>query len=126
MKDGTTQTGPGNQASSVDILSDTRGVDFAPYFKQLLPMIYKSWLPLIPEEARPPRYLKGETIIRFTINPDGKLAAMHLDASTRQVKLDRAAWGAITSIKQFPPLPAAFDGPNLELRIHFKVNTPQH
>jgi TonB family protein len=121
----TTQAGPGNQASGLDILSDTRGVDFGPYLRQVLPMIKRSWLPLIPEEARPPQNLQGETIIRFTINPDGKLAAMHLDASTRQVKLDRAAWGAITGFKQFPPLPAKFDGPNLELRIHFKVNTPQ-
>jgi TonB family protein len=126
VKDGTTQAGPGSQASSTEILSDTRGVDFGPYLRQVLPMIKSLWLPLIPEEARPPQNLQGETVIRFTINPDGKIGAMHLDASTRQMKLDRAAWGAIRAVGEFPPLPTEFSGPNLELRIHFKVNTPQH
>ncbi len=123
-KDGTTQTGLGAEALGTDILTDTQGVDFSPYLRQVLPMIKRSWLNLLPEEARTPFNLQGETLIRITISPDGKIGAMHLDASTRQVKLDRAAWGAITGIGQLPPLPADFSGPNLELRIHFIVNRP--
>ena len=36
--------------------------------------------------------------------------------------IDRAAWGSITGVGQFPPLPKEVHGPNLELRIHYLVN----
>ena len=123
VKDGTAQA---DLRSQVDVLTDTRGVDFAPYFKQVLPMIKRSWISLIPEEARAPQNLQGETVIRVTISPDGKISTMHLDESSHQIKLDHAAWGAITSAGQLLPLPTEFSGPNLELRVHFKVNTAQH
>jgi TonB family protein len=108
--------------TGVDILSDTMGVDFNPYLRRILHDIYVTWLPLIPEEARPPLNKSGETLIRFTILPDGRLGGMHLDGSTQDQALDRAAWGSITGVGQFPPLPKEFHGPNLELRIHYLVN----
>jgi TonB family protein len=114
---GGTQLGNG-----VDILSDTQGVNFEPYLQRILREIYQQWLPLIPEEARPPLMKQGVTQIRFTINPDGSIAAMHLDGSTHDEALNRAAWGSITGVGQFPPLPKQFHGPNLELRIHYLVN----
>jgi TonB family protein len=108
--------------TGVDILSDTMGVDFNPYLRRILHDIYVTWLPLIPEEARPPLNKQGETLIRFTILPDGRIGAMRLDGSTQDQALDRAAWGSITGVGQFPPLPKEFHGPNLELRIHYLVN----
>ena len=108
--------------TGVDILSDTMGVDFSPYLRRILREIYNTWLPLIPEEARPPLNKQGETLIRFSILPDGRIGAMHLDGSTQDQALDRAAWGSITGVGQFPPLPKEFHGPNLELRIHYLVN----
>ena len=106
----------------VDILSDTQGVDFQPYLQRILREIYQQWIPLIPEEARPPLRKQGMTQIRFTINADGTIAAMHLDGSSHDDALNRAAWGSITGVGQFPPLPKQFHGPNLELRIHYLVN----
>jgi hypothetical protein len=47
---------------------------------------------------------------------------MSLDGSSQDTAIDRAAWGGITGVGQFPPLPASFTGPNLELRIDFLVN----
>jgi TonB family protein len=120
--------GAGSSGSSsplntgVDILSDTQGVNFNPYISRILREIYQQWLPLIPEEARPPLSKQGETLIRFSILPDGTIGAMHLDGSTHDGALDRAAWGSITGVGQFPPLPKQFTGPNLELRIHYLVN----
>lgn len=108
--------------TGVDILSDTMGVDFNPYLKRIIYEIYHTWLPLIPEEARPPLNKQGETLIRFTILPDGRIGAMTLDGSTHDQAIDRAAWGSITGVGQFPPLPKEFHGPNLELRIHYLVN----
>ncbi len=123
-KDGTTQAVPRSPTTAADILSDTRGVDFGPYMKQLLQILIKSWAPLIPEEARSPINTQGVTVIRITIGSDGKLIAMHLDERSNHDKIDRAAWGSIAGVKQFPPLPEEFTGPNLEIRIHFIVNRP--
>ncbi len=105
-----------------EILSDTQGVNFNPYLKRILQEIYDQWIPLIPEEARPPLRKSGVTMIRFTILPDGNIGGMNLDDSTHDDALNRAAWGSIIGVGQFPPLPSQFHGPNLELRIHFLVN----
>ena len=107
---------------SVDVLSDTMGVDFGPYLKKIIREIYNTWIPLIPEEARPPLNKQGVTHIRFTILPDGRIGPMYLEGSTQDQALDHAAWGSITGVGQFPPLPKEFHGPNLELRIHYLVN----
>jgi TonB family protein len=123
-KDDAKQAAPLNRATGVEILTDTQGVDFGPYIRKSLAMIKKNWLPLIPEEARPPANVQGETVLRFTIAPDGKVSAMHLDGSSQHVNIDRAAWGAITGVGQFPPLPAEFKGSHLELRIDFYTNHP--
>ena len=108
--------------SGAEILSDTLGVDFGPYIKQLLRILRASWYPLIPEECAPPLNKEGSTLIRFTINANGTVSAMHLDASTHDTAIDRAAWGSITGVGQFPPLPKQFKGPNLDLRIHFIIS----
>jgi TonB family protein len=120
-KNDTKQTAP---SSGVEILTDTQGVDFGPYVRKALAIIKKNWIPLIPEEARPPANMQGETLIRFSILPDGKISAMHLDGSSQHTNIDRAAWGAITGVGQFPPLPTEFKGPYLELRIDFLTNRP--
>lgn len=105
-----------------EILSDTQGVNFNPYLQRILREIYDQWIPLIPEEARPPLRKSGITMIRFTILPDGTIGNMVLDGSTHDDALNRAAWGSIIGVGQFPPLPSQFHGPNLELRIHYLVN----
>lgn len=115
---------PSSRKGGVEILTDTQGVDFGPYIRRAVATIKKNWIPLIPEEARPPANVQGETVIRFTIAPDGKISAMHLDHSSQHDNIDRAAWGAITAVGQFPPLPTEFKGPKLELRIDFLTNMP--
>ena len=106
----------------VQVLSDTQGVDFNPYIRRIIADIYRNWLPLIPEEAKPPLSKQGETLVRFMILPDGRIGGMWLDGSTHDDAINRSAWGSITSEGQFPALPSQFHGPNLELRIHYYVN----
>jgi len=116
--------GRSGMGTGAEILSDTQGVDFGPYIRRILSDIKRNWIPLIPEEARPPLNKQGETLVRFTILPDGRIAAMNLDGSSQDQSIDKACWGAITGEGQFPPLPANFHGPNLELRIDFFTNKP--
>jgi TonB family protein len=121
---GGASSGRSGMGTGAEILSDTQGVDFGPYIRRILNDIKRNWIPLIPEEARPPLNKQGETLIRFTILPDGRIAAMTLDGSSQDQAIDRACWGGITGVGQFPPLPANFHGPNLELRIDFLTNKP--
>jgi outer membrane biosynthesis protein TonB len=119
---------PGSSAplqAGAQILSDTMGVDFSSYIRRVVADTQRNWEPLIPEEVEPPLYKKGIVGIRFTILPDGSIGEpMVLETRSGDVALDRAAWNAITSEGQFPPLPKEFHGPKLELRFGFFYNTP--
>ncbi len=108
-----------------EILSDTMGVNFDPYLKKILREIYEVWIPQLPQEAYPPLNKQGVTQLRFIILPDGKIGGIFLEGSTHDDALNRAAWGSITGVGQFPALPAEFHGPNLTLRIHYLVNQKQ-
>ena len=119
--DGTQQ----DQRVGADILSDTQGVDFGPYMRQALEMIRKSWVSSFPEGAKFLNEPQSETKIRFTIGQDGTISAMQLDQSAQLIEVDRAAWGSITGVERFPSLPSDFNGPNLILRITFRVKPAQ-
>ena len=112
----------GGAGTGLEVLSDTQGVDFDAYIRRLVADVKRSWLPLIPEEARPPLNKRGITQVRFTILPDGRIAAMHLDGSTHDTAIDKAAWNSILGVGQFQPLPSAYKG-SFELRLTFYLNT---
>lgn len=107
-----------------EVLSDTLGVDFNPYMRQVIRATYRSWDPLIPESVRPPLLKQGKVRIRFKILPDGSVKEMILEGPSGDVSLDRAAWGAIVNAG-YPQLPREFKGPFLELRFYFLYNTRQ-
>jgi TonB family protein len=65
---------------------------------------------------------KGIVGIRFSILPDGQIGDMTLETRSGDVALDKAAWYAITSEGQFPPLPRQYHGPQLDLRFNFFYN----
>jgi hypothetical protein len=119
---GVTAPGGAKGDGGIEVLSDMQGVDFSEYFKRLKREIMRNWIPLLPEETESPLYKKGDTYIIFSILPDGRIGEMHLDGSSHDVAIDKAAWGSITSEGQFQALPSQFHGPNLTLRIHYTVN----
>jgi TonB family protein len=105
-----------------EILSNTMGVNFGPYMRRVIEATYRSWIPIIPESARPPLDKQGRTGVRFKIYPDGSVKEMILEFPSGDVSLDRAAWGGITGASPYPPLPKEFKGPFLELRFGFYYN----
>jgi TonB family protein len=110
---------PTASMGSLDVLSDTMGVDFGPYLARILHDIKQNWIVAIPESAV---FKKGKTSIQFAILKDGSVRAMQLFSSSGDAPLDRAAWAGITGSNPFPPLPNEFAGPYLELRIRFCYN----
>ena len=109
----------GRQVGNLEILSDTQGVDFAPYLARILHDVRENWYSLIPESAE---MKKGKLAIEFAITKDGHVAGMKLVATSGDVALDRAAWGGITASNPFPPLPSDFGGQYLALRFRFYYN----
>jgi hypothetical protein len=101
---------------SVEILSDTQGINFAPYLRVVVRNVIRNWHDLIP----PSETREGKLAIEFAITKDGKLAAMWLVArpgGPGDEALVRMAWASITQSNPFPPLPSEFTGSFLALRF---------
>jgi len=115
--------------AGAQILSDVGDWDPSAYMRRLHNDIQRNWDPLIPEEVQPPLLKRGMVGIRFTILRDGSISGPRngqpvLETPSGDVALDKAAWFAITSEGQFPPLPKEFHGQQLELRVGFFYNIP--
>lgn len=108
--------------SAVEILSDTRGVDFGPYLGDVLKKVRENWYKVIPEVARPPIMKKGKVSIAFAIKKDGGVKDMRLLSPSGDLSLDRAAWAGIEASVPFASLPTEFNGDYLALRFHFYYN----
>jgi TonB family protein len=102
----------------VDLLSDTHGADLGPYMRILIADLKKRWLPPATESANRPTPKQEETLIRFTIAPDGHISAMRLESPEQETALDKAAWKAATTITPLP-LPAAMKDSSLTVLVHF-------
>jgi len=90
---------------NVDLLFDTKGVDFGPYIQSVVHDVKANWLSHIPQKAYPPELKRGKVAIQFTIRRDGKLTSMVLVAPSGDTELDRACWAAITGSSPFQRLP---------------------
>ena len=118
--------GPGRESTAragYDVLSDTRGVDFAPYLQRVLYLVRTNWYAILPESVYPPLSRKGLTVVEFYIGKNGQLVGSpRISRFSGDVPMDRAAWGAITGSNPFPPLPAGFPDEYFGLRIYFYYN----
>jgi hypothetical protein len=103
---------------AIDILSDTEGVDFGPYLKDVLVQVRQNWYRLIPADAE---LKKGRVAIEFRILKSGEVRDMKLVASAGTA-LDRPACLGVTASNPFRPLPEAFHGPYIALRFRYFYN----
>jgi outer membrane biosynthesis protein TonB len=113
--------GPG-MGQGYQILSDTQGVDFTSYIQRLLATLRRNWYAVMPQSAMMGD--KGVVYTEFQINPDGSVPPPDpvLERTSGKLPLDNAAMSAIHASNPFEPLPSAFHGPYLRLRIIFLYN----
>jgi TonB family protein len=111
---------------NMEILSDTRGVDFGPYMRRLHVTVEDHWYPLIPEIALPPVMKRGRVIIEFAIMKDGSIQGLRIVGTSGDGALDRAAYGALTNAVPLPKLPVEFSGDYLLIRAAFYYNPDKH
>src|SRR6478672_4145777 len=65
-----------NNQGGLEVLSDTRGVDFGPYLSHFLHDVRENWYRQIPEEAKAPTSKQGAVTLQFQIMKDGSLSAL--------------------------------------------------
>jgi TonB family protein len=99
----------------IDILSDTSGVNVAPYVRNLVSDLKKHW------SSQTAQSNQQEAVITLTIAPNGQLYAMKLETPGHDSALNQAAWNAAKTTSFSPP-PAGMTDPSLKLRVHFMVD----
>jgi protein TonB len=62
----------------------------------------------------------GQTIVKFTIQRDGRLTDSTVERGSGYPTLDFAALRAVLATAQLPPLPAAFPNPSLTVHLNFE------
>ncbi|HEV2395837.1 MAG TPA: TonB family protein [Candidatus Sulfotelmatobacter sp.] len=103
----------------VQIISDTRGVDFKPYVRVISKKVESNWYREIPLSAETKT---GDVTVECVIARDGRLTKVELIAGSGDKVLDRAATQGAVDSSPFPPLPSGYTGPYLILRIGFRYN----
>jgi TonB family protein len=115
---------PGDIKSSMQLLSDPKGIDFKPYMIQVLMAVRRNWLAILPESARSGR--RGRVIVQFAIDRTGGVPKLVIAEGAGADALDRAAVAAISASVPLPPLPAEFKGDQIRLQFAFSYNMPAH
>ena len=75
---------------------------------------------LIRERWNPNQQTTGASVVRFTITQDGTITSVDVDRSSGYMALDQSARRAILITGQLPPLPTAFTGNSLTVRLTFE------
>ncbi|MGC1580627.1 MAG: TonB family protein [Candidatus Acidiferrales bacterium] len=106
----------------VTILTPTGGVDFNQYIIKMLKAVKQDWNAAMPDAARAGQ--KGKTVVQFRILRNGKAKRFSIEVSSGSDVLDKAAIKGIRDSSPFDPLPPAFKGRYIDLRMVFLYNLP--
>ena len=107
---------------SIEILSDTQGVDLTFYARSVAAPIRRSWYQLMPEEAKPPSSKQGKAAVEFSVSRDGTASDVKLAQPSGDDAMDKAALDAVRQSSPFPELPHEYKGQSISLRVHFYYN----
>ena len=118
---GATTPSQGNRGSTLELLSDPKGVDFRPYLIQVLAAVRRNWFAVIPESARL-GMARGRVAIQFIIAQDGMVPKLVIADASGTPHLDRAAVAGISASVPFQPLPSEFSGKEIRLQLVFLYN----
>lgn len=124
VSEGVVQTPrPGRPGSTLELLSDPRGIDFRPYLVQVLASVRRNWYAVMPESAR--LGARGRVVIQFAISRSGQVPKLVIAVPSGLDALDRAAVASISASNPFPPLPGEYGGAEIRLQLVFSYNMPK-
>jgi TonB family protein len=108
--------------SEAEVLTDTGGVNFAPYLAKVRRIVRSHWMLMIPSQVRPPLSKEGKVSIDFYVMKHGKVEGVKIHRSSGDEALDHAALASITTSSPFPPLPSEFTGERAGMRFIYFYN----
>jgi TonB family protein len=82
------------------------------YLSTMIQLIQRNW------NGR--QDVAGQTMMKFTIQRDGRLTDVQMEQSSGYFALDQTAQRALLTTRQLPPLPPAFSEPVLTVHLNFK------
>ncbi|HXW91841.1 MAG TPA: TonB C-terminal domain-containing protein [Terriglobales bacterium] len=101
--------------SSLSTLGNSMGVDFSPYFKNLMEAIRKNLMSSVSNL----RFGSPKDItLELVILKDGTISEMNVVSSSGDDAVDQSTLNGITLSRPLPPLPAAFPGQSVKFRLH--------
>lgn len=111
-------------ACGIEMLTNTQGVDFNPYIRDVYLSVKKSWY-----AGMPPSVVKGQqgvNALEFRILQDGNIPKdfPKITSSSGKNDLDAASVQAIRGAAPFAHLPDKFSQPFVTLRFTFYYNVP--
>jgi TonB family protein len=114
--------GKGAWGAGITPLTDLQGVDFNDYWRRIYYIVKANW-----EAVMPPSVSLGEqgvVSLHVKIMRDGSVPDIEpvLLSTSGKEPLDRAAISSIRSSNPFPPLPAEFNGPYVEVVYTYYYN----
>lgn len=83
------------------------------------PEYLSTMLDLIRQRWNSSQQVTGETMVKFTIQRDGRITDVEVERSSRFFALDTAAQRAVL-LTRLPPLPAPFTEPQLTVHLNFQ------
>ncbi|MGB8542890.1 MAG: TonB family protein [Candidatus Acidiferrales bacterium] len=109
---------------STSILSDLKGVDFAPYMRAMHDSIMRNLSAKLPESVKNGQ--KGIVVLQVRLQKDGSLPddAATITRGSGRDDMDAASISTIRAAAPFGPLPEGYSGSNLELKFAFYFNIP--
>lgn len=105
--------------SNVTVLSSPMGIDFSPYFKDLMNAIRKKLMSSVSKvHIGDPK----DVALELAIMKDGTISGLKVASSSGVEALDQATVDGISASSPLPPLPTQFKGQSLKLRMRFSYS----
>ena len=102
------------------LLSDPKGVDFAPYLAQVLASVKRYWLLILPKSPH-----RGYVSVQFAIRRDGTVRKVAFAQQTGDPTLDNTAIQAISGGGPFGPLPVQYTEAEIRVQMNFSYSQPR-
>ena len=115
-------SGKGQAGAGIEMLTDPQGVDFNDYLRRIYFIVRGNWYAVMPPSVDLGE--QGVVSLHVKIMRDGSVPdpePVMLYGSGKE-PLDRAAVSSIRASNPFPPLPAQFKGPYIEVRYTYYYN----
>jgi TonB family protein len=104
------QTGAPGDAGSAGVSADMPNFPYPWYITQVRQMLWQRWQASMPSGP-------GESVVVFSIMPNGSVVDLRTETSSGDGSFDLAALAAVQDASPYPPLPAQFTEPFLKVHV---------